>query len=197
MRRRARLRICGHCFHAVNRSTNKRIPEYSGITLQTWPAEQLSQLPLSLCEQLAQLFHQTVHQINCRDYGPEQIAAWSPRAQSAEAWQSRLQSKQALYIAKAGNQMLGFVELDPPDSARRSHIDCLYVHHRHQRQGVGAALISVLETDAKAQGISLLYVEASITAQPFFSHHGFRVVREQIRDLRGCQFKQFYMEKPL
>jgi len=182
---------------STNKSTLEDSGITSGITIQVWPTAPLAQFPLATCARLAQLFHGTVHHINCRDYGPAQVSAWSPSVISAEAWRDRLGSKQALYVAKSPNKILGFAELDPPDPDHRAHIDCFYIHHQHQRQGVGTALISALETDAKAQGISLLYVEASITAQPFFSHRGFRIVREQTKDLRGCRFKQFYMEKPL
>lgn len=171
------------------------------MQIQTWHSDALADLPLATCAAMAQLFHDTIHQVNSRDYSPEQIAAWSPKVKLGEAWRNRLLPKQALYIASdqasGHNQPIGFAELDPADSNGQAHIDCFYVHHQWQGQGVGTALISALETDAKAQGISLFYVEASITAQPFFSRKGFKVIREQFRTLGSCRFKQFYMEKPL
>ena len=174
------------------------------MQVQTYRNGVSSYPSLITCAVMAQLFHNTVHIINCQDYSPEQIAVWSPQPQSAEAWHSRLAPKQSIYIARSTHNpapITGFAELDPPEfngnGNGNAHIDCFYVHHQWQGQGVGTALISALETDAKAQGISLLYVEASITAQPFFSHKGFKVIREQFRTLGSCQFKQFYMEKPL
>ncbi len=180
-------------------SSNTSPTEHFGVSTYS-SIQAISSLPQADCKAMAQLFHHTVQQVNSRDYSPAQIAVWSAQPQTAEAWHSRLATKQSLYIARATPKpasIIGFAELDPPDADHKAHIDCFYVHHQWQGQGVGTALISALETDAKALNISLLYVEASITAQPFFSHHGFRVVREQIKDLRGCQFKQFYMEKPL
>ncbi|NJN29795.1 MAG: GNAT family N-acetyltransferase [Synechococcales cyanobacterium RM1_1_8] len=168
---------------------------------------------------MAALFHNTVHQINRRDYTLAQVQAWSPGVQPGEIWRDRLQSKQALYIAQAqtpqnqSSLITGFAELDCPQAAttsqptsqptpqpstsQRGHIDGFYIHHHHQGQGIGSALLSTLERDAKALGISLLYTEASITAQPFFQQRGFQVVRAQTRQLRGCVFQQFYMEKSL
>lgn len=165
------------------------------IEVQIYGDRAIAQLPLADCAAMARLFHETVYHINSRDYSPEQIAVWSPGVRAGAVWRDRLQTKQSLYIARTPAQILGFAELDLPHSDGQAHIDCFYVHHQWQGQGVGTALISALETDAKAQGISLLYVEASITAQPFFSHKGFRVIREQVRTLGSGRFKQFYMEK--
>ncbi len=180
-------------------STNKSPTENFGVSTYS-SIQAISSLPQPDCEAMAQLFHHTVQQVNSRDYSSKQIATWSAQPQSAEAWHSRLAHKQSLYIARPTTDqapITGFAELDPPETDRQAHIDGFYVHHQWQGQGVGTALISALETDAKAQGISLLYVEASITAQPFFSRKGFKVIREQFRTLGSCQFKQFYMEKPL
>jgi putative acetyltransferase len=169
------------------------------MQIQTWHTDALASLPLESCGAMAQLFHNTIHQINRRDYSPEQIATWSPQVRSAAAWQSRLRQKQALYLAwnEEPLRLTGFAELDPASPSASAHIDGFYVHHQWQGQGVGSALLTALEADAVQLGISLLYVEASITAQPFFSRKGFRVIREQFRTLGNCQFKQFYLEKPL
>ncbi len=42
-----------------------------------------------------------------------------------------------------------------------------------------------------------LHTEASITARPFFERCGFLLVAEQTVALRGQQFVNFRMEKPL
>ena len=38
--------------------------------------------------QIARLYYETVHRVNARDYGPEQIRAWAPRVYPEAHWLS-------------------------------------------------------------------------------------------------------------
>jgi putative acetyltransferase len=139
---------------------------------------------------LMRLFHETVHATCAADYAPEQLAAWSPASnQNIEIWSARLAMKRP-FVARLGLEAVGFIELEAD-----GHIDCLYVHHRFQRQGVATRLLMHAISQARERSLPRLYVEASITALPFFVRHGFSTLRAQEVERGGQRLKNFAMER--
>ncbi|RUW70600.1 GNAT family N-acetyltransferase, partial [Mesorhizobium sp. M1E.F.Ca.ET.063.01.1.1] len=47
-----------------------------------------------------------------------------------------------------------------------------------QRRGVGRRLMLEIEQTARANGVTVLTVPSSVTAEPFYSRLGFRPVRD-------------------
>jgi putative acetyltransferase len=142
-------------------------------------------------EQIAQLFHDTIRQINSRDYTAEQVQAWAPDDIHFIDWAERGSSR-IIYVADDQGTIAGFAELEP-----QGHIDCFYCHKDYQRRGVGRQLYQAIETKAKQLGLKDLNVEASITARPFFQQMGFSVVNEQQVICRGVTFTNYVMGKKL
>jgi putative acetyltransferase len=140
--------------------------------------------------QIARLYYETVHRVNARDYGPEQIAAWAPRVYTDAFWLQRFR-RYRVFVAEEEGKAVGFAELAPDDGA----VDCFYVHHAHKGRGVGAALMGRIEREARRRGATRLIADASLTAEPFFRRMGFRVVRRQVKIYRNRAFKQAAMEK--
>jgi putative acetyltransferase len=140
---------------------------------------------------LAEIFRRSIREVASRDYRPTQIEAWVRFAESSTAWEDRMRARQ-VWVAVDDGQPIGFIQFDPPD-----HIDLTYVHPEHQRQGVATALLSVLEVAARAKGVTVLYVEASITSRPFFAAQGFQTVAPQIVTANGQEFLNYRMEKRL
>lgn len=56
---------------------------------------------------LAKLFYETVHRIGCKDYSPEQIAAWAPAVPEETRWHDSFEGRLAL-VAVQGEEILGF-----------------------------------------------------------------------------------------
>nr|WP_216087042.1 GNAT family N-acetyltransferase [Stanieria cyanosphaera] len=139
--------------------------------------------------EISRLFYNTIHQINSRDYIREQIEAWAAEIKDELFWQERFRND-LVYVVETNHSIVGFTNFKTT-----GYIDCFYVHHQWQGQGVGSLLIKKIESEARKQQISLLFLEASITAMPFFKAKGFVVIREQERLYNGCRFKQFYLEK--
>ncbi len=54
-----------------------------------------------------------------------------------------------------------------------------------------------LERVARYRGMMHLHADVSITAEPFFRHIGFRVLRRQAKFYRNRTFKQAVMDKRL
>jgi GNAT superfamily N-acetyltransferase len=140
---------------------------------------------------LMQLFYDTVHQVNCCDYTPDQLDAWAPQTMSEVDWRSRLSQPMTL-VAVQNAEIVGFCEL-----ALDGHIGCFYCHYQHQGQGVGTALLDHIEAIARQQSIPRLYTEASITARPFFERRGFETLGAQQVRRQGIVLRNYTMQKIL
>ena len=142
-------------------------------------------------EALIDLFNGSVRKIAGRDYSPSQVAAWAPEDVDRERWRTRRAGKPT-WVAVVNGRMVGFIDLEP-----NGHIDMLFVHADHQRQGVASALMAQVEQAAAEQGIARLFTEASITAKPFFESRGFQVITSQTVPWRGEHFLNYRMDKHL
>lgn len=140
--------------------------------------------------QLQQLFFDTVHTVNARDYAPEQLNAWAPAEPDRETW-ARL-DRQFCFLVEFQKLIVGFISLTP-----EGMIDFLYVHKNFQGKGVASALFKQAERLARKRNIPSLHAEVSITARSFFEKKGFVIVTENRKMLRGIEFLNFKMEKPL
>lgn len=140
-------------------------------------------------DQIAQLFHQTVHEINRRDYSSNQCLAWSPKDIYFRDWE-KVCSSRYTFVAEIKDAIVGFGELEA-----NGHIDCFYCHKDYQRCGVGSKIYQAMEKKAIELGFQRLFTEASMTAKPFFQHLGFVVIIEQQVSCRGETFTNYAMEK--
>lgn len=141
--------------------------------------------------ELRQLFYDTVHRVNCKDYSAAQLDAWAPPLHEPNSWQPRF-SAQWTFVAEQASKLVGFCELD-----RDGHIGGFYCHFQHQRQGIGSLLLKHLEVTALCHDMDRLYTEASITAKPFFERYEFQVTKPQTVERHGIILRNFCMEKQL
>lgn len=116
---------------------------------------------------LAQLFTNTIHKINIKDYLQEEIESWAPTTINYHKWNNRFE-KTKPYIVKKHNKIVGFFEFE-----NNGHIDCFYVHHNYQREGIGTVMMSKIIEIAKEQKLDKIFAEVSITAKPFFEQNFF------------------------
>lgn len=140
---------------------------------------------------IAQLFHDTVHTVNRRDYSAAQVQAWAPDDLFFRDWVAACSSR-ITYVAEMGQTVVGFAELKPD-----GQIDCFYCHKDYQGCGVGRSLYQAIAAQALELQLSRLQVEASITAKPFFERLGFIVLQPQSVTVRGATFLNYKMEKTL
>lgn len=142
-------------------------------------------------EEIYQLFYDTVHSVNRKDYGLEQLDAWAPRQMDRPRWEQSLADHET-WVAWEDGKIVGFGDL-----GEGGYLDRLYVHKDFVRKGIASALLARLEESAAGQGCRRIYTEASITARPFFERWGYQVVKPQEKPLRGQVFINFVMEKML
>ncbi|AFZ45204.1 Acetyltransferase, GNAT family [Halothece sp. PCC 7418] len=159
---------------------SSKIPEY-----------QIRRFQSSDAQQIAQLFHDTIRNINRRDYSFSQVKAWAPDQIYFRNWATEC-SKYFTYVADWKGTILGFSELEA-----NGDIHCFYCHYQYQGCGVGRQLYQTIENQAIQLQLTRLVTAASITAQPFFEKMGFSVVKPQIVSRRGETFSNYLMEKYL
>lgn len=142
-------------------------------------------------QETAELFYNTVHVINKRDYTDAQIKVWAPENRDLKKWNESFSGRKAI-VAVEENHIVGFCDIT--DSG---YLDRLYVHSEFQGKGAGKALCREAEKYAADRLNGIVEVYGSITARPFFESLGYSVVRDNgvIRD--GISLKNFYMKKEL
>jgi putative acetyltransferase len=142
-------------------------------------------------QQILQLFYDTVHRINIRNYSQKQVDAWAPKHVDVQKWIERMQDRMT-YVAEENGKIIGFAELE-----RNGHIGCFYAHADHQNMGVGTALFNQIQVIAENLELPKLFVEVSITAKPFFERMGFSTIATEEIELRGQKLFANVMEKRL
>ncbi|WP_454785823.1 GNAT family N-acetyltransferase [Legionella sp. WA2024007413] len=143
--------------------------------------------------EIYQLFYDTVHYVNCRDYNKEQLDVWAPKNPDLSQWRKSLAENYTFVaIDKKNGKILGFSDLE-----KNGYLNRGYVHKDYQNQGIGKALLEVREHLAIALGIPKLFADVSITAKAFFEHCGYFTEAKQNKELYGIQFKNYRMIKIL
>ncbi|MGO9056334.1 MAG: GNAT family N-acetyltransferase [Candidatus Binataceae bacterium] len=140
---------------------------------------------------MTRLFYATVDSVNLKHYSDEQVRAWAPEIPDPEVWHLRMSGRCTL-VAEENAQVLAFAELE-----RNGHLDMFYCRHDAVGRRVARRLYQAVETKAQGAGLTRIFTEASITARPFFEHHGFSVLRQQTVAPRGIRMTNFPMEKRL
>ncbi len=138
------------------------------------------------CKHLVELFYQTVHSINAKDYTDEQLNAWATGNVDINEWNQSLSEHFSLVAMKDGI-ITGFGDID-----RTGCLDRLYVHKDYQNQGIATAICDKLE---HAFEVSRITTYASITAKPFFLHRGYHIIREQQVVRSNIPLTNYMMEK--
>lgn len=136
------------------------------------------------CPPLLELFYDTVHSVNARDYSPEQLDAWADGEPDIAQWERSFLEHDTL-VAELGGVIAGF-----GDITAEGYLDRLYVHRDYQGLGIATALCDRLEA-----GHSPITTYASITAKPFFLKRGYRVVRENRVVRHNIELINHLMEK--
>lgn len=137
------------------------------------------------CEILAELFYNTVHTVNVKDYTKEQLDVWATGTIDLEKWNQSFMEHYTL-VAVDDEVIIGFGDID-----KTGYLDRLYVHSDYQGKRVATAICEQLEQAVQGS----IVTHASITARPFFENRGYKVVKEQQVERQGIFLTNFVMEK--
>lgn len=137
------------------------------------------------CQEIAELFYNTVHTVNAKDYTKEQLDVWATGTVDLREWDRSFREHDTI-VAEENGQIIGFGDIDDT-----GYLDRLYVHADYQRKGIASAICEQLEHKNRKK----ITTHASITARPFFEKRGYRVVKEQQVERQGIKLTNFVMEK--
>lgn len=137
------------------------------------------------CKELTELFYNTVHTVNAKDYTKEQLDVWATGQVDLEKWNQSLQEHFSVVVVD-NDIIAGFGDID-----KTGYLDHLYVHANYQGKGIATGICNQLEQ--AVQGTIITH--ASITARPFFEKRGYKVVKEQEVERQGIFLTNFVMEK--
>ena len=138
------------------------------------------------CKQLAELFYQTVHTVNAKDYTKEQLDVWATGNVDLKEWDKSFLEHYTI-VAIEDEIIVGFGDID-----KSGYLDRLYVHKDYQGNGIASALCERLEQSVIENKI---VTHASITAKPFFEQRGYCVVKKQEVMRCGIALTNYVMEK--
>ncbi|NBI06370.1 GNAT family N-acetyltransferase [Senegalia massiliensis] len=140
-------------------------------------------------KEVLQLFYNTVHSINIKDYTLEQVNAWAPKIPEKKKWENFLYENKTS-VAVINQKIVGFSDL-----REDGYLNTMYVSKNHQGQGIATILLSGIEQEAQNLSITKLTTEASITAKDFFRKRGFNIVEKQNKKHNNMVFVNYIMEK--
>ena len=137
------------------------------------------------CKEIIELFYNTVHTVNAKDYTKEHLDVWATGKVELEKWAKSFQEHFTV-VAVDEEIIVGFGDID-----KTGYLDRLYVHHDYQKKGVATAICNELEKVVQSN----ITTYASITAKPFFEKRGYKVIKEQKVERQGVFLTNFCMEK--
>ena len=137
------------------------------------------------CKELADLFYNTVHIVNAKDYTKEQLNVWATKQVDLEKWNKSLQEHFSV-VALDNETIVGFGDID-----KTGYLDRLFVHANYQKKGIATGLCNQLEQAVQGD----ITTHASITAKPFFEKRGYKLVKEQQIERQGIFLTNYVMIK--
>lgn len=137
------------------------------------------------CNEVAELFYNTVHIVNAKDYTKEQLDVWAKSPIDLEKWNQSFQGHCSL-VAIINGIIVGF-----GDITYTGYLDRLFVHNECQGRGIASAICNELE---RAVDVDRITTHASITARPFFEKRGYCVIQEQQVVRNGVYLTNYLME---
>lgn len=138
------------------------------------------------CKYLAELFYDTVHSVNAKDYTEEQLKVWATGTVDLEKWNQSFLEHYTV-VALEDKIIVGFGDMD-----KNGYLDRLYVHKDYRKRGIATAICDKLEATV---GAEKFVTHASITAKPFFEQRGYKVIKEQQVERQGILLTNYVMEK--
>ena len=142
---------------------------------------------------LADVTLAAIRSVGSARYSDEQVQVWAARHPGPERFLERAKAGHLIYVAVDDTDTAVAYALLEPDG----HLDMLYCHPEHTRQGLADELLAHSEMQARALGVSKLYTEASELARPAFERAGYAISHRRDFEIEGVTIHNYAMEKPL
>jgi putative acetyltransferase len=158
-------------------------------------------------ESVRHVHHASIEGLGPSAYTQEQVDAWARGCESADYVAAITSDDLYFIIAEDDEEVLGFGSLcfeSPPEyeASVDAEITGVYVNSSVTRNGVGTAILTSLEQEARGRDNRTLGLSASLNAVPFYEHHGYKRVRAYTHEFSssastGVEGKVIEMKKKL
>jgi putative acetyltransferase len=125
-------------------------------------------------------------------YDLAQIAQWASTF-TPQYLASAINSTLIFVVEDAG-AIAGFANLRT-EGGERSDVDLLYVDPDFSGHGVARLAVHAVESEARRQGVSRLWVDASLLAAPVFEHLGYDVIERYVKVRGSVTFANTWLAK--
>jgi len=126
---------------------------------------------------IAQLRHNTILNVNSKDYPDHIIQAWVDKFDMAKFKAEQCKR----WVMIGDNDIIGFCSHELSGELTR-----VYIHQDHLRRGIGSQLIAIAEASMKDLGLRKAFLESTITARAFYENHGYQVTEQAIHPSDGA-----------
>jgi putative acetyltransferase len=119
------------------------------------------------CHSICSVHAAAVSGIRTALYTPEEIQAWAVPKKPA-SYEESIRSKE-FFVAEDGEAIVGFGVLN----RELAEVEAVYVSPGAGRRGIGLKVLRKLEERANTLGLSVLRLNASLNAVPFYEKAGY------------------------
>jgi putative acetyltransferase len=134
---------------------------------------------------IVQTHYDAVHTTAAGDYEADILNEWSASVDDRVASMTNQIEQNPdgslMLVAELDGRVVGFGEI----VAALCELRAVYVSPTCGRTGVGRALLKALETRARELGTPRLWLDSSLTAEPFYLAHGYRSEERSEHRLRS------------
>jgi putative acetyltransferase len=129
---------------------------------------------------LKELHDRSALELCRKDYSAQQLEDWV-KYSTVEKYRKRLEVHRT-FIAEIDDQVVGFVRWNPASNELCS----LFTDPDHIRQGIATQLMQRAHKDAVSMGVKRLWLDASLTAVPFYEADGWEYIEARLHGSLEC-----------
>lgn len=131
-------------------------------------------------DEIMKLHERSVLGLCQNDYSPEQLQGWV-QSSTLEKYQQRLRLHSS-WIAEIDSQTVGYVRWNQATNELCS----IFVDPQHARQGIATKLMCLAYEDATKSGVKEMWLDASLTAVPFYKAQGWEFIKKMTHGPLEC-----------
>ena len=139
--------------------------------------------------ELKKLYFDSIVSIDERIYTQEQKRAWASQAWDNKNFDLSINQGKG-WLINIDGKIIGFGTRYP-----NNRISLLYCKGNSQRKGFGTILLHKLEEEAKAEGLTSLYTEASLISYRLFLKNNWKIIRKEKIIIKNMIFERYKMYK--
>jgi putative acetyltransferase len=133
----------------------------------------------------------SVESLCARDYTPKQIRAWVDNKKTDKYIE--VIQRDPTFVAEIGGTIVGFIRFRPSTN----ELSSIFVDPDYVRQGIASKLFKKACDEAKHLDLTYFWLDASLTAVPFYDAMGFIMQGTTTHKFSGVDLKCLRMHKSL